>query len=120
MGRKRAEEALLHVKTEEMERGGFLLREPKGVPDVILIGTVDEADRLFSAADILAVQGITARLVAVSDAERFFAIRSGLIPPEIPCAAVSDKTRPYETGADSALKRKAAQALQLVAERERL
>jgi transketolase len=110
MDRKRAKEALLRATTEEIGRGGFVLREPKGVPDVILIGQTDEAGLLFDAADVLAVQGITARLVAVTDPDRFDAIRNDLIPQGIPCTAASDGTRSYETDADPVLKQKARDA----------
>ncbi len=119
MDRKRVEEACLRTAAEAVERGGCILREPKGVPDVILIGTTQEAARLFAAADILAVQGITARLVAVSDAARFDAIRTECLPSEIPCAAASDETHPYENDADPFLMRRAAQALRLAADKER-
>jgi len=50
---------------EGAKRGGYILREPKGEPDVILIASGSEVELIYKAADILAVQGYTARLVSM-------------------------------------------------------
>lgn len=55
----------------EALKGGYILREPKGTPDVILIGAGSEVELLFGAADILAVQGYTARIVSMPCMELF-------------------------------------------------
>ncbi|MEG1547345.1 MAG: transketolase [Clostridia bacterium] len=52
-------------------RGGYILREPKGGPDVILIATGSEVELIYKAADILSVQGYTARLVSMPCVELF-------------------------------------------------
>ncbi len=52
-------------------RGGYVLRDPKGTPDVILMGSGSEAELLYKAADILSVQGYTARLVSMPCMELF-------------------------------------------------
>ena len=52
-------------------KGGYILRNPKGVPDVILMGSGSEVELLFKAGDILAVQGITARIVSMPCMELF-------------------------------------------------
>ncbi len=51
--------------------GGYVLREPKGVPDVILIATGSEVELIYKAADLLAVRGYTARLVSMPCQELF-------------------------------------------------
>ena len=50
---------------EGAKRGAYILREPKGEPDVILMASGSEVDLILKAADILAVQGYTARIVSV-------------------------------------------------------
>ena len=50
-----------------------MLREPKGIPDVLLFSKKEIQTLLFSAADILSVQGITARIVIIENTERYFA-----------------------------------------------
>ena len=52
-------------------RGGYILREPKGTPDVVLIASGSEVELIYRAADMLAVQGYTARLVSMPCMELF-------------------------------------------------
>ena len=52
-------------------RGGYVLRDPKGGADVILIATGSEVELIYKAADILSVQGYTARLVSMPCVELF-------------------------------------------------
>lgn len=52
-------------------KGAYILREPKGVPDVILMASGSEVECLFAAADILSVQGYTARIVSMPSFELF-------------------------------------------------
>lgn len=51
--------------------GGYILREPKGTPDVILMASGSEVELMYKAADILSVQGYTARLVSMPCMELF-------------------------------------------------
>lgn len=51
--------------------GGYILREPKGMPDVILMASGSEVELMYKAADILSVQGYTARLVSMPCMELF-------------------------------------------------
>ena len=51
--------------------GGYILREPKGTPDVILMASGSEVESMYKAADILSVQGYTARLVSMPCMELF-------------------------------------------------
>jgi len=55
----------------QAERGGYLIREPKGDPDVLLFCEADLQSVLLSAANILSVQGITARMVIINDINIF-------------------------------------------------
>ena len=57
----------------QSDKGIYLLREPKGIPDVLLFSKKEIQTLLFSAADILSVQGITARIVIIENTERYFA-----------------------------------------------
>lgn len=52
-------------------RGGYILREPKGEPDVILMASGSEVELIYKAADMLSVQGFTARLVSMPCMELF-------------------------------------------------
>ncbi|MDO4564974.1 MAG: transketolase [Clostridia bacterium] len=56
---------------KEAAKGAYILREPKGTPDVILMASGSEVECLFKAADILSVQGYTARIVSVPSFELF-------------------------------------------------
>ncbi|MCL2695303.1 MAG: transketolase [Clostridiales bacterium] len=68
-------------------RGGYILREPKGKPDVILMASGSEVEVLFGAADILSVQGCTARIVSMPCMELFNAqdeaYRQSVLPNDI-------------------------------------
>lgn len=54
------------------ERGAYILREPKGIPDVLLFSEEKNEECTLKAAAILSVQGITARIVLVSDIDLFY------------------------------------------------
>ena len=68
--------------------GAWILREPKGVPDCILFSDVQREQLVKTAADILSVQGYTARRVCYADAQRFHeqtaAYQSQLIDQTLP------------------------------------
>lgn len=57
--------------SKDVSRGAYILRDPKGTPDVILMGSGSEVELLYKAADFLSVQGYTARLVSVPCMELF-------------------------------------------------
>lgn len=52
-------------------KGGYVLREPKGTPDVILMASGSEVELLYKAADLLSVRGYTARIVSMPSMELF-------------------------------------------------
>lgn len=51
--------------------GGYILRDPKGTADVILMASGSEVELIYKAADMLAVRGYTARLVSIPCMELF-------------------------------------------------
>lgn len=55
----------------QRERGAYILREPKGEPDVLLFSGPEGQKTVYGAADLLSVQGYTARIVEVADAALF-------------------------------------------------
>ncbi len=57
--------------SKEACRGGYVLRDPQGTPDLILMGSGSEVELLYQAADILAAQGYKARLVSMPCMELF-------------------------------------------------
>jgi transketolase len=52
-------------------RGGYVLVEPQGVPDVVLIATGSEVQLTVAAASTLAERGINARVVSMPCQEWF-------------------------------------------------
>ncbi|MBQ6692783.1 MAG: transketolase, partial [Clostridia bacterium] len=56
---------------EGAKKGAYILRDPKGEPDVILMASGSEVELIMKAADILAVQGYTARLVSMPCVDLF-------------------------------------------------
>jgi uncharacterized membrane protein len=71
-----------------------ILREPKNGPEVILVAKREQADLIRQAGDLLSVQGIVARLVAVDDAEAFDRLdatqRQTFLPEGKPFVRVED------------------------------
>lgn len=52
-------------------RGGYVVRETEGAPDVVLVATGSEVSLSCAAADLLAAQGIGARVVSLPCLELF-------------------------------------------------
>ncbi|MDX2346666.1 MAG: transketolase [Legionella sp.] len=65
--------ALSHTKTDAdlIKRGGYVLRDVKGVPDVILLATGSEVQLACKAADELLQDNIQARVVSMPCVEQF-------------------------------------------------
>jgi transketolase len=70
-----------------LRRGGYILREARGEPKVILIGTGSEVHLGLSAADRLEADGISTRVVSLPSWELFEAqpadYRDSVLPPAI-------------------------------------
>lgn len=80
-------------------KGAYILREPKGTPDVILMASGSEVEVLFQAADILSVQGYTARIVSVPSFELFErqdkAYRDSVLTPSIRARVAVEAACPF-------------------------
>jgi transketolase len=57
--------------TEDVAKGGYVLLDTEGTPDVIVIGTGSEVQLAVTARDQLAAQGIAARVVSMPCREWF-------------------------------------------------
>ncbi|HEX9888138.1 MAG TPA: transketolase C-terminal domain-containing protein, partial [Nitriliruptorales bacterium] len=68
-------------------RGGYVLRDTQGSPDVILIGTGSEVQHCVGAAGTLAGEGVAARVVSLPCWERFLAqdddYRESVLPSDV-------------------------------------
>ena len=62
---------LFTQKSETKAAIAEILREPKNGPEVVLVAKREDVGLIQKAGDMLSVQGITARLVALDDAEAF-------------------------------------------------
>jgi transketolase len=76
-----------------VERGAYVLREaPGGAPQVVLVGTGSEVQLCLAAADLLAPEGIGARVVSFPSWDLFATqaegYRSEVLPPGVPRLAV--------------------------------
>ncbi len=76
-----------------VSRGAYVLREARGgPPKVILIGTGSEVQLCLAAADLLAANGVSARVVSFPSWDLFAAqsdgYRSEVLPGGVPCLAV--------------------------------
>lgn len=95
-----AENALLPVCAE-------ILREPKNGPDVVLLAKRNQTEVLRKAGDMLSVQGITARLVAIDDTYAFERLNASqkerFLPNDKPYVKVENEDATPKTIAQAAL-----------------
>ncbi len=75
-----------------VSRGAYVLRDPEGDAQVVLIGTGSEVQLCVAAADQLAARGVAARVVSFPSWDLFAAqpegYRSGVFPSGVPRLAV--------------------------------
>jgi len=75
------------AESSEVAKGGYILKDADGTPDVILIGTGSEVQYAVAAQEQLAAEGIGARVVSMPCREWFDeqdqAYRDSVIPPSI-------------------------------------
>jgi transketolase len=75
------------VPDEAVERGGYVLRDAEGTPDVVLIGTGAEVHLCVEAAETLESEGIAVRVVSMPCTERFLeqdeGYRESVLPPAV-------------------------------------
>jgi transketolase len=73
--------------TSNVHRGGYVLLDTEGVPDVVLVGTGSEVQLAVAARDLLAADGIAARVVSMPCREWFDAQETSyqetVIPPTV-------------------------------------
>jgi transketolase len=76
-----------HGAAEGVQRGGYVLLDPPGAPEAILIGTGSEVPLALDAAALLADRGVTARVVSMVSWELFDAqpqeYRDAVLPPSV-------------------------------------
>ncbi|NQU96076.1 MAG: transketolase, partial [Chloroflexi bacterium] len=70
-----------------VERGAYVVRGTEGTPDVLLIGTGSEVQLAIGAAELLARDGISARVVSMPSWELFEeqpdSYRESVLPPSV-------------------------------------
>ncbi len=70
-----------------VRRGGYVLADTDGAPDVILIGSGAEVHELLAARETLAGDGVAARVVSLPDWNLFMAqpqgYRDEVLPPDV-------------------------------------
>jgi transketolase len=62
---------LADTDADAVDRGGYVLRDSEGSPDVLLVATGSEVAIAVEAADVLAADGIAARVVSMPCLEWF-------------------------------------------------
>ena len=76
-----------NAPAEGVQRGGYVLKQAPGSPEVILIGTGSEVHIALDAAGILADAGVGASVVSIPSWELFDAqsaeYRNSVLPPAV-------------------------------------
>src|SRR4051812_8679154 len=85
-----------HIPDDAIERGGYVLRNKSGKPDVVLIATGSEVMIAGDAIDKLEEMEVKARLVSMPCVENFLdqddAYRDDVCPPRVPRVAIEAAT----------------------------
>jgi len=85
-----------NVPADAIERGGYVLRNKTGKPDVVLIATGSEVMIADEAIDVLAEREVKARLVSMPCVENFLAqdddYRDDVLPPGVPRVSIEAAT----------------------------
>ena len=75
------------IPQDAIERGAYVLRDPDGEPDVILMGSGTELQICLAAADLLEADGTAVRVVSVPCMDRFAdqdqGYRDQVLPPAV-------------------------------------
>jgi transketolase len=81
---------------EGLHRGGYVLSDPSGSPDVVLLATGSEVSLAVKAAELLAAKGVGARVVSVPSVELFRAqqasYRAEILPVGVPRVSIEAGT----------------------------
>ena len=90
----RSSEQLANVR-----RGGYVLLEPAGAPEIVLIATGSEVALALEAAKALTAKGRRARVVSMPATELFDAqaagYRAAVLPPGVPRVAIEAGVRDF-------------------------
>lgn len=82
-----------------VDRGAYILQDVDGTPDVILIGTGSEVHVCVQAAELLAHDGVGARVVSMPSWERFAAqnvdYRNSVLPPQVRARVAVEAASPF-------------------------
>jgi transketolase len=76
-------------QVENVARGGYVLKDCDGTPDILLIATGSEVDLAMSAADVLANDGVKARVVSLPSTDVFDAQDEDYRESVLPAAATA-------------------------------
>jgi transketolase len=75
------------TSTEGVAKGAYVLADAEGTPDVVLIATGSEVHVAVGAKELLAADGISARVVSMPSRERFerqdSAYQESVLPPSV-------------------------------------
>jgi transketolase len=73
-------------------RGAYVLVDEQSAPDLVLVGTGSEVQLCVAAADVLAADGVSVRVVSMPSWDRFEAqpdeYRDSVLPDDVPVLAV--------------------------------
>ena len=79
-------------QAQGVQRGGYVLSDPPGTPQVVLVSSGTELQLAVKAQAQLATEGIAARVVSLPSWEQFGAqpeaYRQAVFPPDLPVVAV--------------------------------
>ncbi|RMH38851.1 MAG: transketolase [Gammaproteobacteria bacterium] len=82
----------------QVERGGYILRDSADTPQLIILATGSEVQLALSAADTLAQEGVSVRVVAMPCCERFDAqpqdYREQVLPPKVRARVAIEAAHP--------------------------
>ena len=77
----------MYASADGVAKGGYVLKDTEGTPDVILIGTGSELQLAVNAAEQLTADGVSARVVSMPCMEWFDAqdqtYRDSVLPPTV-------------------------------------
>ena len=62
---------LAGTSTDGVAKGAYVLADSEGTPDVLLIGTGSEVQHAVAARELLAAEGVKARVISMPSRERF-------------------------------------------------
>ena len=90
-----------YASAEGLQRGGYVLADSDGEPEVILIATGSEVSLAVDAFEKLRSEGVRARVVSLPS-WYLFDLQPGRVPPERPARAPCRRGSPWSRGRRSA------------------